>query len=222
MQVTHEEVRKLIQLNADHALHPQEKNILVAHLEGCPECRAYAEEIKEVENILVPLMKKQWNLQPAPLSSSVINIKGNSKIQTSLILATRTAAIGIVFLAFIFSAWQFTRSGKQLPSQLTINIPMVPTPSAQSTTTRISSQTCAGILYVVQENDTLESIAQRFAVSKEEIMASNNIRTERIHVFMKLMIPVCDFTPTGTVNPTLFSTTYTPSIRPITSTPAGG
>jgi LysM repeat protein len=132
------------------------------------------------------------------------------------------AAIGIVFLAFIFSAWQFTRSGRQMPSQLPVNIPKVPTPSAQSTNTKSSPQNCVGMLYVVQKNDTLEGIAQRFAVSEKEIMAMNNMRTERVNVPMKLMIPVCNSTPTGTVNPTIFSTIYTPSIRPITSTPAGG
>ncbi len=222
MQVTHEEARKLIQHNADGALNPQEKNALFAHLKDCLECRTYAEEIKEVENILVPLMKKQWNLQPAPLSSSVMSVRKNSKTQASTILATRMAAIGIVFLAFIFSAWQFALSNRRMPSQLPVNIPMVPTPSAQSTNTKSSSQNCAGMLYVVQENDTLEGIAQRFAVSEEEIMAINNMRTERVNVSMKLMIPVCNSTPTGTVNPTIFSTTYTPSIRPITSTPTGG
>ncbi len=223
MQVTHEEVRKLIQLNADNALDVQERTVLSAHLRDCLECRTYAEGIKAMESILVPVMKKHWNLQPIPLSLSTLIAKRNSRMQTGIILATRLAAIGIVFMAFVFSAWQFALSGKRATGPLPVGMLPVPTPSVQSTSTRSVSQNCAGTLYVVQENDTLESIAQRFSVSKEEIMTVNGMKTETVIATMKLMIPNCNLTPTGTVNPTAFSTTYTPTRSLVTSTlvPAG-
>jgi LysM repeat protein len=192
------------------------------HLKDCVDCRDYAEEIKDVENILLPIMKRQWNLQPAPLSMVAIRAQRNSKIQTSIILATRIAATGIVFLALVFSAWQFALSGGQTPtpSQFIVAIPPVPTPSAQSTSTKIALQSCAGILYRVQEKDTLESIAHQFSVPKVEIMMINHT-TETVVPGTELMIPLCSFTPTSTMHPTFFSTKYTPSTHPTTSTPGG-
>src|SRR5262245_23096504 len=102
MQITHEEARKLIQFGIEQTLILQEKNALRTHLEGCVECCAYAEEVKEVESILVPLMKRQWSLQPAPLSIPALVQRKNLNWQTNMILATRTVMISIVFAAFVF------------------------------------------------------------------------------------------------------------------------
>lgn len=219
MEITHEEARKLIQFHADEALNVQEKNTLSTHLKDCTECRLYAEEIREVESILLPVMKKHWNLQSIPLSAAAIHAKGNSRTQTIAILATRTAAISIVLLAFIFSAWQFAISNGQEASQLPIGLPPVPTPSTQFTSTKATAQNCAGILYTVKEHDTLESIAHQFSVPKKEIKVANNMTTETVHAAMELTIPICNFTPTGTINPTILGTNYTPSTSPTTSTP---
>ena len=221
MQITHAEARKLIQFDIDEALNSQEKTTLYTHLKDCIECRAYAEDIREVEGILPPLMKRHWNLQPAPLSIHAITTKRDSKLQASIILATRTAMIGIVFIAFILSVWQFTLSGSQTPSQLPASVLPVPTPATQSTSTRIMPQNCEQVLYAVQENDTLERIAYLFSISKEEIMSINNMKAETVNTAMELVIPICSFTPTGTVNPTSLTTTYTPSTSPIPSTPGG-
>jgi hypothetical protein len=222
MQITHAEARRLIQFNADDALDKREKITLSTHLKDCNECRAYAEEIKEVESILLPAMRRQWNLQPIPLFMDTIHVKRNTKTQTSIILATRTAVMGVVFLAFIFSVWQFTLSGRQNPTPLPVSIPPVPTPSTQSTSTKAMLQNCEGMMYVVQENDTLESIAYQFATSKEDILAANNMKAETVRMAMEIIIPVCNFTPTGTLNPTTsLATTYTPSVSPTTFTPDG-
>lgn len=219
MQITHEAARKLIQFNFDDALNSQEKAVLSTHLKDCIECRAYADEIKEVESILLPAMKRQWNLRPAPLLLEVINAKRNIKIQTNTILAARTIAIGVICLAFIFSMWQFAASGGQEASPMPGGIPQIPTPSAQSTSTKIAFQNCAGTLYIVQGNDTLESIADQFSIPKEEIMAANHMKTEAIQTAMELVIPICNLTPTGTIDPALLTTTYTPSRNPMASTP---
>lgn len=224
MQITHEKAHKLIQYNADAELNPQEKAILSAHLKDCVECQVYAKEIKEVESILIPAMKRQWNLHPIPLSAYAIASKRNSKIQASILLATRTALIGFVFMAFVFSFWQFTLPSRPAFVQLPTNVLPVPTPSTQSTqsvSTSFLFQSCEMIIYRVEENDTLESIADQFSITNEEIMAINHLKTETINNTMELMIPICDSTPTGTVNPATLTTTYTPSIRQITSTPGG-
>lgn len=153
MQMTHAEARKLIQLNADEALNVQEKIVLSVHLKDCPACRAYAEQIKEVENILAPLLRRQWNLQPIPFPVAIaaIRVKRNLKARTNILLATRKAAIGVVVLAFVFSAWQFALSDKQGTSPLPVGILPVPTPSTQSTTTTSTSQSCNKMLYTARK-----------------------------------------------------------------------
>ncbi len=222
MQITHKEAHRLIQFNADEALNAQQKSMLFAHLEECLECCAYAEEIQRVEGILLPVMKQHWSLQPIPLSMDAIYAKVNSKRRT-IILDMRSLAICIVFLAFVFSAWQLTLSGRQMSNQLPpVGVPPVPTPSAQATGTKMMLQKdCTSLRYIVQEHDTLDSIAYRFGVAKPEIMAANNMKTENIMSTKEIIIPICNFTPTGTTLATAFSATYTPSLRPITSTPGG-
>jgi len=221
MQITHEEARRLIQFNTDKALNMQEKSTLSTHLKDCIECRAYAEEIKEVESILLPVMQRQWNLQPPPLSVDIIHAKRSSRTPTSIILTTRTAAIGVVFLAFIFSVWQFALSSGPKLNPAPVGVPPIPTPSTQSTSTKIALQACEDRLYTVQENDTLDSIAYQFSTSKEEIMAANSMKSEAVQAATELVIPICKFTPTGTINPEIIATTYTPSKRATTTTPDG-
>ncbi|HLO32725.1 MAG TPA: LysM peptidoglycan-binding domain-containing protein [Anaerolineales bacterium] len=221
MQLTHQEARRLIQLKADDALNSRENMALSVHLQGCLECQTYAEEIKEVESLLLPLLKRQWNSQPAPLSISTIAAKRFPKIPASAILATRTAMVAIVFVAVVFSAWQFIAADSQIPNLSPVGILPVPTPSAQSTSTKIMLQKCPETLYHVQENDTLESIANQFSISKEDILAINGLKSETLNTSMKLIIPVCGFTPTGTLNPTRLTTTYTPLTDHSTSTPGG-
>lgn len=221
MQITHEQARKLIQRNADEALNPHAKLLLSAHLEECSECSAYDQEIHEVESILSPMMKRQWNLQPIPLSMSVIAAKKNPHATPTKILTMRTAMITIVLTAFIFNLWQFAASGKQIMNQLPAGISAVPTPSIQSTSTKLTFENCEMMLYTVQRNDTLASIANQFAVSKEQIMSINKMTTETVITSKQLMIPDCNFTPTSTVNAAALTTTYTPTLSSLVSTPDG-
>jgi len=221
MQITHGEARKFIQFNTDKALDSQGKAALSAHLKDCIECRAYAQDIEVVEGLLQSVMKRQWNLQPAPLSIKGFVAKKDSKRQRSAILATRTAMAGIVFVALVFTAWQFALSGGPTSSQLPAGVLPVPTPSTQSTSTKIMLQNCEVTLYRVQEDDTLASIAYQFSISKEDIMSINNMKTETVNPSMNLRIPICDSTPTGTVDPATLTITYTPVIGPTISTPGG-
>ncbi len=221
MEITHAEAHQLIQFDTDQSLNAQEEFTLRAHLQDCSECRAYTDEIKEVENILVPVMKKHWHLTPLPLSIDAIHAKRSSKLQMNVILATRSMALGAVFLALIFSAWQFGLSSGQKSDPMPVGVLPVPTPSTRSTSTKISAENCEGMFYAVRENDTLESIANQFGTSKEKIMAANRMKTETIDPAMELVIPICSFTPTGTINPTTLATSYTPSMSPTTSTPDG-
>lgn len=132
--------------------------------------------------------------------------------------------VGLVVAAFFFSAWQFVQSGTPAPIELPIGVFPIPTPSAQSTPTKVTFEGCEMIPYPVTETDTLASIAQQFSVSEEAIMAVNDLKTDTIHAAMELVIPMCQSTPTGTANPATLtaSQTYTPRLRPRTSTPRPG
>jgi hypothetical protein len=222
MQITHGQARKLIQFSLDGILPVAEKATLSAHLQNCADCRDYADELKEIETIMLPVMKKQWSARPIPLSIPWLVQSQSPRINNRLLLTMRSAAIGLVFVALFFSTWKFVSTSPSMSSPMPLVVPQVPTPqTAQSTNTEITFESCETMVYRVQEGDTLASIANRFLVPADEIMEINQLKTEAVSVSMELMIPVCNFTPTGTIHPVTFTTTYTPIMHPTTSTPAG-
>ena len=224
MQITHEQARKLIHFSLDGFLQSSEQAGLSAHLQDCMHCSAYASELKDVETKLLPVMQKQWNVRPVPLSIDVLIQNKNSRSNASRLLATRTAMIGVAMVALFFSAWQFVASGPVMPNLLTPVVPPMPTASAltaQSTSTKITFENCEIVMYAVQGSDTLASIADQFSVSEDEIIIINELESDMVSASMELLIPICNSTPTGTVNPVTFTTTYTPISKPTTSTPGG-
>ena len=130
MQITHEQAHQLIQQNMDRALGPQDDAALSAHLRACSSCRAYATEMMEVEDILSPLMKRQWSLQPVPLSVSSLVQRKNSLIITNTLLAMRRAAVGILVAVFFFNAWSFARPHEPTFNGLPTGALPIPTPSS--------------------------------------------------------------------------------------------
>ncbi len=222
MPITHAEAHRLLHFASDEPLKAFQKQILVSHLESCTQCQEYAKSIQKMESILHPLLQRQWNQHPVPFSVEQLLSRGNPKISDRTLLATRIAAVSVMFMVFMFSAWQFMVAKPGGSGPVLASVPPIPIPST-STTQFISTQTqtrsCEELGYVVQQNDTLEYIAIRFLTSKEEILTANNMKTEVVVAGMKLIIPVCNFTPTGTVN--TLTTTFTPVLRPITSTPGG-
>ena len=219
MQITHDEARRFIQFDMDHALKPHEKNALWLHLDACVECQIYAESIKRVDTALRPLLQRNWNKQPIPIAMSAITGKRNHFASEGAFLATRIAIIGVICMGFMFSVWQFTLSSQTTPDLTMVSAPPVPTPSTQSIHMTSTSDHCGGWIYIVKENDTVESIAQAASISSEHIMSANRLWTEQLQTGMQILIPACSSTPTGTVH--ALTTTYTPAIEPITSTPGG-
>lgn len=220
MQITHEQAHTLIHRKLDQALGSLDTTALSEHLRTCNDCQQYANEIIEVDRLLVPMLKKHWHRQPIPLSVATL-VETNRETGITNFLTIRKFTISIAALALFFSAWQFVVAGPSAFSQIPQMIPPVPTPSTISTSTLVTLEDCEVTLYVVKPNDTLAGIADRFSVSVEEIMKLNQLQTEVVQPAMKLAIPLCNFTPTGTVHPATFTTTYTPSLQTITFTPDG-
>lgn len=222
MQITHEEAHRLIQFNTDDALKMKEKMVLLEHMQACAECRAYAQSLTEIESILRPLLQKNWNKQPLPLSMTSILRRRNQGVAEGALLATRMVVIGIICMGFLFSVWQFTVTAQATPAVSAFSVPPMPTPSTQNISITSTSNHCAVQPYVVQNNDTVESIAQRFSVSKNELLIANNLSSESPSLLTtgrQILIPTCTSTPTGTLNASTI--TYTPSRQVITSTPGG-
>src|SRR5262249_39304383 len=151
------EAQRLIQYSQDQALKPQERNTLQKHLDGGTDCRNFAEDIKELSDLLLPTMRRHWNLHPSHLSIEILKNKGTFQLGIINLLVTRTAIIGIIFASFIFSAWQFARSGKGMATSMPLNVLAAATPSGDTTSTMISAQACVEMKYRVQDGDTLES-----------------------------------------------------------------
>lgn len=222
MQITHQEARRFIQIELDGRLSTAQKSRLDSHLETCADCRNYMSGMKSMELTLRPLLQRQWNQQPIPLSIAVLYPKMQPRIPKSMLLATRIAAIGIMFVAFLFSAWQLSVSDLSGSAPVLTHGPAMPPvsfTSTQRTTATTHTEHCTETVYVVQENDTLDSIAGQFSIGKDELLRSNNLSSEVIHAGTKLTIKICVFTPTGTVN--AIKATYMPLTGQITSTPTG-
>jgi LysM repeat protein len=220
MQITHEEAQNLIQLDLDRGLTFQQKNILDAHLLSCANCQKYAKGLRDMESILRPLLQRQWTRQPIPLPINILASKSKAVPLDRKFLATRIAAVTVMFVVFMFSAWQFSTSRPSGWEPAAANkVPPVPTPvtSAQVVITRTQTQACEETSYVVAKNDTLPAIALRFAVSEEEIRQANGMTSDAVRMGSRLIVPICSFTPT--LNP--LTTTYTPFLQTITSTPGG-
>ena len=221
MQITHEEAHRLIQLDRDEMLESHQRGILDSHLAMCLECRNYSAGIQSMESILRPLMQKQWVQQPIPLSIDTLISRPSYRSPSSALLATRIAAIAIMFAVFMFSAWQLSSPKSDVASRMLPSNPPIPISSTStrfvSTTTQ--TQTCEETTYLVRGEDTLASIAYRFSTSKKEIMIANKMESETVIQGTKLIISVCNFTPTGTAR--TLTTTFTPILHLITSTPGG-
>ena len=218
-QITHEQARRLTNFNIDQALDANTLSILNAHLNGCAECRTYAGELGDVENILRK-MKHRWDLRPTPLHLD--QIMGRSKNKAfgfaNGITIVRTATMVLAVIAVVLGAWQFSMVNVASPTAPSAVIP-IPTPSTYLTSANAMLRNCDYVLYQVQAGDTLDGIASQFSVPKGTIMDFNGVKAEKIYTSMQLRIPICDHTPTATINTPTTTTTITPQFEPITVTP---
>jgi LysM repeat protein len=216
--MTHEEARTLIHLLLDASLNNQQKKLLEAHLASCPQCKQYADSLRSLESILSPLLQRQWTQQPVPLPVGMVLPRHHAKTSDSMILASRIAALGVMFMIFVFSAWQFALARPGV-NPVEANVPLIPVPSTstQLVATNTQNEACEDTTYVVQQNDTLGSIALKFGVSKAQIVQANQMRSEAVRTGATLMVPLCRPTPTTET----LTKTFTPVLGTITSTPGG-
>ena len=181
MQITHAEAHKLIQFNLDRTLDPEKQTSLFAHLESCASCRGYADALRNVETQLQHVMNKQWSQSPLPLSIDLLKTQLNPPRGTQNLFQLRTALVSMFLVAFSFFIWQLTSPSSNPSGQSPSTIFPVPTPSTQLSTVSMEPTKCEWMLYEVKATDTLETIASKYSVSKQEIMAFNGMGSEIIN-----------------------------------------
>ena len=216
--MTHEEARTLIHLLLDAPLNNQQKKLLEAHLASCAQCRQYEDSLRSLEAILSPLLQRQWTQQPVPFPVGLVLSRNHTKTSDSMIWASRIAALGVMFMIFVFSAWQFT-IGRPSGNPVQANVPLIPVPSTatQLVATNTLNETCEDSIYVIQQDDTLASIAMKFGTTKAQLIQANRMTSETVRTGVKLIIPLCKPTPTTQT----LTKTFTPVLGTITATPGG-
>jgi LysM repeat protein len=215
--ITHIKAQNLLQAAADSALAPLDEKSLDTHLEECEECRQYARHLSKLQDDLRRVTQYRWNHIGMQLSVDKIKNRSakvkaqNYKLRTVGAFSVAMAVLALVFILIInissaMRSTPATISGLSLTPEESA---LTPTPSIKETVADFTVQGCNDIAYVVQENDTLESIAARHSVSKETIKQRNGLATNSLTVNTVLVIPLCEGTP---ANSTMTPTTTTTAI----------
>jgi LysM repeat protein len=217
MQISHLEARTLIQYSLDRSLNKEEKKVLEIHLETCNECITFANQVVRVEASLKSLATQYTSVQYTSLDINTFTKQKNDR----MVWLPQFATVSIIFLLFLFGAWQFSRA--DLPPL--VNLPLqgapIPTPSVTLTNTNTFLKDCQNVNYIVKEGDTLKSIANQFNVSQEHIQIENGISSIHLKVGTELVFLVCNTTPSLTTNPPthITTTTFSPTTSLTAYTP---
>ncbi|MBI5294841.1 MAG: LysM peptidoglycan-binding domain-containing protein [Chloroflexi bacterium] len=198
--ISHIQARALLDLAADLSLPLNERDSLDGHLSACDECRRYAGELAEVEGVLRQSLASNLETRKVQLSVGEIlrQTRPYGAIQPALRFASRFAATPILILVLLavtlaLGLPRLTGGGTDPARTLTATALLVPTPSARITSTLLTRPECETILYQVQGGDSLEDIAQKFSISRDILMAYNNLTAESLPA--QLDIPLCYATP---------------------------
>ena len=212
--LSHQQAKRFIHAAADESLPPSEKAALDAHLLNCAECRSFAGEFARMESALRQTMQSRWKLTARPLSiGALLGWQNKTPLRRALSAAAAPILIVILALALLLTRGQFS-SGDDLTA--TVIATNIPTPSAQLTRANTAVNECETVNYIVQDGDTLESIAAKYSISKDAIVAFNNLKSETLSLSANLTIPLCVRQTTSTPSTTL---TFTPSLSAVPSTP---
>jgi LysM repeat protein len=213
--ITHLKAQYLLQAAADSMLAPLDKTNLDDHLAECQECRQYAKHLSKLQDDLRRVTRYRWNQVGIPLSTEKIrNRTAKVNVQAYRLRTIGKLSVAVAVLALVFMlVINVSSTMKDIPataSSMSLTpekLVLTPTPSIKETVTDAVVQECTNITYVVQENDTLESIAARHSVSKQIVKEYNGLATDILTVNMVLVIPLCEGTPANsTMTPTTTST----------------
>ena len=223
--ITHLKAHELLQKNADHPLTEQELSELQKHLKECQACRAYAKELEELLDnlrLIAPnrLRRQDINLPAQTIIAASQRIIHRRNTMVTFLKISTIPALA-VFLVMLFN--MFGASRIILDNDLATESPLaapIPTPIVETVTSHPTTSTCINPIYIVKNEDTLESIALKFAIRPEELQAYNHLMNNILTPHMSLIIPSCGGTPNEKTITPKFKTTITPAFLitpPITS-----
>ena len=228
--IPHKKIRALLQTAADQALPLEERMVLDTHLAQCSECSTYAESLVQLQDGLRRVMQQQWNVRSKPLPIETIkNRASRIAVQNQAVGAVRKFAFVPMLAIVFFMAMslkvinpQQATPGMGIALSNTPDISLlVPRPPVGLTATKLLTQGCGKVTYIVQENDTLNAIAARYGISKESILAYNGLASDKIDAHSVLIIPLCERTSVeATTTPTV-PNTIAPSFGPLDPSPRG-
>lgn len=218
-EITHQTAKQLLQVSADRPLPPVDRSALEAHLAACDDCNGYAKNLANLEVDLRSLMHRQWDAYRPSLRIQAIRKPSPVKLLWNN-LFNQTQALGklAVIAALLLGYFVIANiTGVRVPIINGETATVLPTPnrenlisatsatpSIQTAITSFTSQACGTVSYIVQESDTLESIALRYGVTKEALLAYNSgdppLAANRVFIGMELYIPVCEGTPSHTAS----------------------
>ncbi len=217
--ISHIQARTLLDLAADQPLQADQRQSLDQHLAACGECRRYADELRDLELTLQSSLGS--HLQAPAVHLSTQEILRYVRAPQPLRSPSRLVAAPILLVVLVAIA--LTMGLPHLSSEtaaaqtLTVTALLVPTPSAQITSTLLTNPQCESIRYQVQAGDTLEAIAQKFSISKDILMAHNNLTVESLPP--ELDIPLCYATPLVSSRTPASTVTITPQAEYTLRTP---
>ena len=224
-KITHQRAQALLQIAVDQLLKPAEKSALAAHLTECKECSAYANNLSTLETSLRRIFHANWDTQHSNLNLQKIINPSPTKLLWNILFgqmgamgkATIVAALllGYFVIANLFGTRlpilsDETATTLPTPNEFAPVYSASPTPSAQFSLTGSTSQACETSIYLVQENDTLASIALQHGITQETILEHNNLISSTVFSGMELAIPLCNNTPSHTATLTENMITITP------------
>lgn len=225
-EITHQKARSLLHRAADQMLSEEEKSTLDAHLANCQDCLDYASDLSALEVNLREAFHSSWDsrqgprldllaiLKPSPAKLLWNNIFGHANtIGKATIIALLVA--GYFIIANLLGipapiASEKTATALPTPNEFAPVHAISPTPSAKLSPASTISQTCETATYLVQENNTLASIALHYKVAPESILEYNHLTSETVVPGMKLLIPLCNNSPSETATLVGNSITITP------------
>lgn len=205
----HKDIRTLIQRNADEALRADERALMLEHVKGCPSCKMYADELRDLESTIRQSMTKRWNARHFPVS--IEQIKQASKrgaVRPAYHVAFRLAAVSALVVSLALFIFQSVQKTPNVPAYQALAV--IPTPSLTATNSISVTADCPDILYIVKEGDTLASVAKRFRVSEEKIREANALQSDVLPSGSRLSVPACNSTPTSATLPYTSTFTLTP------------
>jgi LysM repeat protein len=228
-EITHHKAQVFLQAAADRSLELADRSALDAHLQACKECRIYADRLEGLEASLRKAFHTRWdryrpnlNLQaiknpsPAKLIWNALFNQTQTLGKVSIMAALLVAYVVIVNIAGVRTPITDNETPTVLPTPngFISNSATSPTPQIPTSLTGVTVQACKTIFYVVQANDTLESIAIRHGVTKEAILeynpGDNNLAANTLFTGMELVIPQCESTPSRTASVPGNTLTITP------------